>query len=253
MITKNMGQGKTVLIFDDAAQAAKHAASCFWDFAAQRIREQGAFYAAFSGGKSPVPFFNALARPGNRKLFECTRLFQVDERMVPADHQDSNQRLIMDEFVEPSGFPRNRFHPAPVHLKDAATAAASYETEIQSVLHAVQPPKKNLDFVLLGAGSDGHTASLFPEAVKDYPIKPLVHSSCSVHHSHDRITLGLEFVAASERVFFLITGKNKLEVAAEILGNPASQAPASMVWKKAGRAVMALDLPAARAYLKSLA
>ncbi|SHK29436.1 6-phosphogluconolactonase [Desulfatibacillum alkenivorans DSM 16219] len=253
MIVKDAGPGKTVVIQETPEELAAYAAEYYLECASSGIRERGRFSAAFSGGKTPVGFFNALAQNDNKTWLAKSRLFQVDERMVSADCADSNQRLIMESLVQPAGFPQNRFYPVPVHLEDAAKAAKAYQTRLHDVLCPAPPKANNLDFVLLGVGSDGHTASLFPEEVDDYPKDAWVHAARSDRHPHDRITLAMPFILAAEKILFLISGASKAEIVRNILCDQAPEAPASMVWKKARRAVMALDQSASGAYLDSIA
>ncbi|ACL04696.1 6-Phosphogluconolactonase [Desulfatibacillum aliphaticivorans] len=253
MIVKEAGPGKTVVIHETPEDLAAYAAEFFLECASSGIRERGRFSAAFSGGKTPVGFFNALAQNHNKTWIAKSRLFQVDERMVSADAADSNQRLIRESLIKPAGFPQERFYSVPVHLKDAANAAESYEEMLQGLMAAAVPPENGLDFVLLGVGEDGHTASLFPEGVQDYPQEARVHAARSDRHPHDRISLGLPFICAAKNILFLISGESKADVVRKILCDQAPQAPASMVWKKAQQAVMALDHSASGAYLELIA
>ncbi|MBI9074244.1 MAG: 6-phosphogluconolactonase [Desulfatibacillum sp.] len=253
MITRETSPGKTVLVFDTPEDLAVHAARSFADYAAQCIRKQGSFFAALSGGKTPAKFFRELAKLGEEFEWEKIHLFQVDERMAPADHQDSNQAMIRESFVEPAGFPPEHFLPVPVQMDDAALAAQAYENSINMVLESVPSRPKRLDMILLGIGQDGHTASLFPEDPEFRQASSWVRSARSEHHAHQRVTLSLSFVSAASKVFFLITGQDKADMVRQILLETSPSLPASLVWKNAQQAVMALDRAAARAYLQIMA
>jgi 6-phosphogluconolactonase len=100
-------------------------------------------------------------------------------------------------------------------------AAQKYEDVLRHFFGSGSPPRFNL--VLLGLGSDGHTASLFPgtPAVKekkswvagvrhDVPPPPLV----------DRVTLTLPVLNAAAYVLFLVSGKEKAERLAQVLYGP---------------------------------
>src|SRR5262245_64404694 len=77
-----------------------------------------------------------------------------DERCVAPDDDRSNYRMAREALLD-----RVTVAPAGVHRiqgeLDPQQAAAAYEEELGD---------QALDFVLLGLGPDGHTASLFPNS-----------------------------------------------------------------------------------------
>jgi len=109
---------------------------------------------ALSGGRSPVPLFEALqdaALPWERVI-----VAQVDERWVPADHEDSNARLIRTHLLcGPAA--AARFVP----MENDAADPQSGQPACEAAMRSLPLP---FDVTLLGMGEDGHTASLFPKA-----------------------------------------------------------------------------------------
>lgn len=110
-------------------------------------------HVALSGGDTPIPFYRMLAREPLR--WELIEWWMGDERYVPSHHPASNGRMANDSFAEAGG--RFRFHPWDTELPPDE-AAQRYEAEMRKNLGE----SPTFDLVLLGLGSDGHTASLFP-------------------------------------------------------------------------------------------
>jgi 6-phosphogluconolactonase len=117
----------------------------------------------------------------------------------------------------------------------AERAAEEYESELRGV---------TLDLVLLGMGSDGHTASLFPN---DPALEEGEHSAVAVRRpDFDRVTLTLPVLNGSNVVLFLVVGAEKAEAARRAFRDPPSPAtPASLVRSSAGTTYAFLDRGAA--------
>ena len=125
------------------------------------VREFGDFGLALSGGSTPLRLYERLMYdPDFRQLpWPRTHLWLVDERAVPLDDERSNFRMICETIVDHSGIPQEQVHPIAA-VSD--TADVEYEKQLREVLEWRPRGEDRLDFVLLGMGADGHTASLFP-------------------------------------------------------------------------------------------
>ena len=124
-----------------------------------------------------------------------------DERCVPADDPDANQKMIREALVE-------KVQPRPVFVPmDCDLAPEAYEEVIASSPH--------LDLVHLGLGPDGHTASLFPgSAALNAPPGRLVERNVDPtgRNRHPRLTLTLAGIARARLVVFTVAGADKHEV-----------------------------------------
>lgn len=118
------------------------------------LAQQGQALLVVSGGSTPVPFFEALSQaPLDWPRVSITL---ADERWVPPDHADSNERLVRRHLLRGPAA-QARFVP----LHNQAGSATRGLAEIEAAVAALPWPA---DAVVLGMGGDAHTASLFPRA-----------------------------------------------------------------------------------------
>lgn len=198
--------------------------------AQQSIRHQGYFRVALSGGKTPISFYRALSQE-KKFPWHNTHIYMVDERFVPIDHEDSNQKMIREMLIDRVDA---HFYPINTDTKDAETAARKYEHLLKSRRDDSTPCCSYLfDLIILGVGEDGHTASLFPENFKAINSNRLVVRSTSKNHEHERITLTLKSINDAQNIIFLTDDKNKRKIVQEIK-NKNKMYPASHVQQKKG-------------------
>ncbi len=241
-------------------EALSHAAAEFTCRLAEECMEShGAFTVALSGGNTPRPMYEALARPplNTRMPWRDIHLFWGDERCVRSDHPDSNFAMAFRALISKAPVPSQNVHRIPAELDPPEAAAEAYEkvlreffrclgkSETHSTPSSAVGPFPSFELILLGVGKDGHTASLFPGnhtleeskrwvvAVRDPSSSPPV----------PRITLTLPVINSAECVLFLVSGAGKREVIRSILedSGPATRSyPAARVNPK-GRLIWLID------------
>jgi len=161
----------------------------------------GEAHVAVSGGKSPIPVYQALAQSD---AIDWSRLtfWLVDERYVPTDHEQSNERMIRHIFGE-SVDQLKAFHVFDTHLSLNEAAR-----EYQSQLSAQSEPF--FDLVLLGLGEDGHTASLFPGIPELHESEKLIVPTWAEGYpTPERLTMTFPALLNSQEIMFIIQGANK--------------------------------------------
>lgn len=186
-----------------------------------------AFKVGISGGSLPKTFAKALLAQGNGSPedtvdFSKWEIFFADERAVPLDHQDSNFKLLKDEFLDkiPSDLGKPIVHTIDVqHMDNVQEMADEYQDSLMKSFAAKDSVKLPIfDLLLLGCGPDGHTCSLFPNhellresdawvaAIEDSPKPP-----------PKRITLTLPVITHANKIAFVATGEGKKEILKTIL------------------------------------
>jgi 6-phosphogluconolactonase len=189
-----------------------------------------------SGGATPVPAYErAAALEGD---WGGATLWLVDERCVPGSDGRSNERLVRAAIVERVLVPP-LVHGVWLPGLDPAAMADRYDAR----LRAEGVP----DLLVLGIGSDGHTASLFPSFPSlEATDRLAVATEAGLEPLVERVTMTLPAIAEAAHVVVLATGAGKAEVVRQAFAEPPSKAtPASLARAATGRTTVVLDRAAA--------
>jgi 6-phosphogluconolactonase len=243
-----------VRVYPDKGQLAQAAAKQIIELAGTAIIRKKCFNLMLAGGSTPKATYSLLAsrRYSDQVNWEQVFLFWGDERCVPPDHPDSNFGMVRDTLISFVPIPpQNVFR---IHGEiPPAEAAALYQTELQR--HYSREDKTggiaSLDLVLLGMGTDGHTASLFPSSpVLEERVNWVTH----VRHTSpppplvDRVSVTLPLINAARQVTFLVSGSGKSKRLKQVLSSQYAQneaLPASMVAPVNGQIAWLVDRAAA--------
>ncbi|MBK9797457.1 MAG: 6-phosphogluconolactonase [Holophagaceae bacterium] len=155
-----------------------------------------------SGGRSPVPFFQALA--GQPLAWSRVAVTLADERWVPPDHVDSNEALVREHLLKG---PAATARMVPLWTGDSTPEEAV--AEVSANLAALPSPFSE---VILGMGEDGHIASLFPGAA-ELPVGLATEAPVLAVHPprapHARLSLSLQALLQSRDLVLMISGAPK--------------------------------------------
>lgn len=211
----------------DAAAGAERAA----EMLAGLARHGGAV--AVSGGSTPrLAYTRAAAlEPDWGKV----DVWLGDERCVPPDDERSNA-LLLQETLLAGVTVQPRAHLVRTELDPEA--AAAYDAALEGVV---------LDLALQGLGSDGHTASLFPDAsALTVTQRRAVAVDAGLAPWVPRVTMTLPFLAGAAHVVFLAIGADKAGPARRAFAeSPSPSTPASLLRSRTGRTTAILDAAAA--------
>jgi 6-phosphogluconolactonase len=193
-----------------------YAAELITDAAARAVAARGRFLMVLSGGGTPVPLYRRLAElPGIP--WRQVHVFWGDERFVPSDDAQSNQRSVRDSLLSHVAIPAEQVHPWPI-LDSPTASAAAYAAELTRA--AGDPPE--FDFTLLGLGADCHTASLFP-GTGAHLAAGLTVASRPPSVDQDRLSLTAGALGRSRTTMFLVTGCEKRAALAGLLAENGDQ------------------------------
>ena len=237
-----MTTARTVHVSPDPERLAEDAA----DWLCRRVAEtEGRFSIALSGGSTPKRLYQLLAEPKRVTRFAWDRVhwFWGDERFVPPDHADSNERMVRDALLSHVPVPAENIHPVPTVGLTPAEAATAYARTLKAYYGAedLSAEKPLFDVVLLGLGDDGHTASLFPGAAALAETTAWTAAVIGAK-PEPRITLTYPALAASRDVVFLVAGTAKTAMVKAIFAG--EDYPAGRVTTQ-GRMTWMLDKAAA--------
>ncbi|WP_417436674.1 6-phosphogluconolactonase [Hoeflea sp.] len=215
--------------FASGAELAEALADRVADALVAAIEARGAATLAVSGGNTPKAFFAALSK--RAIAWDNVTVTLVDERMVPPAHERSNHRLA-SLFLLQNRAAEAGFVPLYRSNGDAADVA-------RSASEAIDALALPFDVVVLGMGTDGHTASFFPGgttlgAVTDPACRQSVMPIEAPDAGEPRLTLTLPRIVEAGLVALHIEGEQKKTVLDKALSpGPEAEMPVRSVLRHA--------------------
>lgn len=209
--------------------------------ATDAVEQRSCFHIALAGGSTPLAAYEHLAVLEGIPWAQ-THIFWGDERCVLPEHPDSNFRAAHTALLARAPIPPENVRRMCGEDEPHAEARR-YESLIREVVVG-SPPR--FDLILLGLGTDGHTASLFPSSdALEESGRLVVSVSPPPYAQHTRITFTLPLINAARRVLFLATGGEKAAIVAQIVEGRAAHLPAGRVRLRDGEITWMLDEAAA--------
>ena len=219
-----------ITVAEDAAAAAM--------LVAERLAEQARAGGSvvLTGGSTPRHAYEIAAELESdwRKV----ELWWLDERCVPPDDQQSNYGMAKAALLD-----RLQGAPAAIHRMQGELGRDDGVAEYKHELAGAD----EFDLVLLGLGSDGHVASLFPNfPTLDVTGRDVVGSPAGLEPFVDRISLTLPRLCNTKELLFLVAGTDKADAVARALaGAPSHATPGSLARSAEGTTRAILDRAAA--------
>ncbi|MFT6987677.1 MAG: 6-phosphogluconolactonase [Psychromonas sp.] len=197
---------------------------------------------SLSGGTTPILLFTFLAESDYAQSINWQKLhfWWGDERCVPVSSPESNfgqcKKLLFDKI----NIPAENIHP--IHGEsDPQQEALRYEQEIRSHIDSVHEIPQ-FDWIILGVGEDGHTASLFPGET-DFNDTHLTLVATQPQSGQLRVSISAGLIENSKRVTYLALGHNKADIIYKIEREVAGSEryPAAKISSKKGLTEWYLD------------
>jgi 6-phosphogluconolactonase len=206
----------------------------------------GSFTVCLSGGSTPRKLFSLLASDEHRSGIDWSKVtfFFGDERNVPADSLESNYRMANDSLLKPLGIRASRIHRWRTELGNPDATALDYEDKLRR--HFAREGR-GFDLTLLGLGSDGHTASLFPHSRALQEQEKYAAANWVEKLGGHRLTTTFPAINGSSNVIFMVTGDEKATAVRDVLEGEfqPDELPAQLVVPEKGSLCWLLDRPAA--------
>jgi 6-phosphogluconolactonase len=233
-------------IYRDLEQVSQNAAQLLLETAQQAVKARGRFSLALSGGSTPRRLYEILAEPPYREgmPWSKTHVFWGDERCVPADDERNNAHMARQFLLDRVPIPDQQIHPIASSLPPIK-AAEEYQNTLKEYFN--NGSSHTFDFVLLGLGENGHTASLFPgTAVLDEQsrwVSEVYVPSLRMW----RITLTAPFLNRARKIAFLVSGSSKAGVLDQVINGARrpNELPAQLILPQKGEQIWLVDQAAA--------
>ena len=224
----------SVTVFNDLDTLYKKSADIFVELSEKAIQKHGKFVVALSGGSSPKAIFNLLATEEYSSKIDWTKIyfFWVDERWVPLNDEKSNAKMTFEALFNKVPVVKDQIFPMYKEGVEAVDFAKEYEQQIKNVLGE----SGIFDFILLGMGDDGHTASLFPGEKILHEKEKWVDAFYLKSQEMFRITLTEPIINKAENILVVTFGESKKHALNEVLNgeyNPELY-PMQLIERKEG-------------------
>jgi 6-phosphogluconolactonase len=196
------------------------------------VDARGRAMVVLTGGGTGVGMLSHVGEHGERIDWSKVHLFWGDDRFVPSDDDERNEKQARAALLDRIDIPAENVHPMAASDgefgSDIDAAAAGYEQELAAV---AEPGESAADFDvhLLGMGPEGHINSLFPHtgAVRE-KTRLVVGVEDSPKPPPRRITLTLPAIQRSREVWLIVSGAGKADaVAAAVNGADPAEVPAA--------------------------
>lgn len=227
------------IVFPTAQQAVEKIAQEFKAYSEQNRP----VHISLSGGSTPKLLFKTLAQAPYATEIQWQNLhfWWGDDRMVPPQDPESNYGEVQKLLFDHINIPAENIHRIRGE-ENVEQELARFSQELTACV-----PDLAFDWIILGMGNDGHTASLFPHQTNfDDPNIAVIAKHPETGQT--RISKTAKLLEKAKRITYLVTGAAKAEILKEIQDNPAESLsyPAARIQSKNGVTEWYLDSDAAR-------
>lgn len=204
-----------ITVFDNLDTLYKKAADTFVELSEKSIQRHDKFVVALSGGSSPKAIFSLLATQEYSDKIDWSKVyfFWVDERWVSLADEKSNFKMTLEALLDKVPLDENHVFPMYKDGVEPEDYAKEYEAQIRKVLGN----EGVFDFILLGMGDDGHTASLFPGEKILHEKEKWVDAYYLKPQEMYRITLTEPIINKAENILVVAFGESKKHALNEVL------------------------------------
>lgn len=221
-----------ILVYENASALRESVANKIIELSSEFIHAHGRFTIALSGGSTPSGLYALLATPFYSKQIDWKKVyvFWGDERMVDLNDDENNGHSAQKILLDKINIPHENFYRVNTS-STPGDAARDYENKLKTFFNN---PLPSFDLILLGMGTNGHTASLFPHTDILNETTSLVKEVYLEEHNSYRISFTIPLINNASNIFFLVSGNEKATILHSVLNGkyqPASY-PAQFIKPK---------------------
>lgn len=234
---------KNVSVFENYDALVNATAELFVKLGEEAIKERGGYVVSLSGGSTPKGFYARLADKEVASRLDWSKIFVFfgDERTVAYTSPESNQRMITESLLSKVPLSRENVFALSDPDMDPKATAIDYERTMHEFFRVDADELPQFDFMLLGLGEDGHTASLFPGSPALAETQRWFVDNKVEKLNTTRLTTTYPVINNSRNIIFLASGKAKAAVLKDVLTGPEGKYPSQNVKAKKGKLYWYLD------------
>lgn len=237
---------QSIKIFDTPQLAAEALAEQFKSNVERLLINHNIFTIALAGGNTPRLFYTILGNQlSDWPVWNKVHLFWGDERCVPPSHMESNYRMVKESLIDKINIPDKNIHR--IHGEsEPASETLRYQQEIIDNISESDSGWPVFNWILLGMGDDGHTASIFPGADPPSENQPICTAAVHPLTRQKRVSLTIPAINRAKEAIFLISGRSKAPIVRSIINREKDSVrfPAVQVIPLSGNLTWYLDLEA---------
>lgn len=194
---------------------------------------------ALSGGSSPKNIYDIIINSFSDKIdWSRIKIFWVDERCVSPQDDESNYKMTRIHLLDKTDIPSKQIFRI-IGEHDPEEEAKRYGGVIADNL-PIENGLPKFDLILLGIGTDGHTASIFPGNNESFNSVKICETAVHPVTKQNRVTITGKVINNAKNIVFLVTGSEKSEILTRII-NDNFITPASYVMPQNGNLFWMLD------------
>ena len=227
----NFGQHQ-VFIYNTTDELKRAVAENIRVVCSERVKLTDKVSIALSGGSTPIGVYQNLLLDSSENAitpfpWQQALFFFGDERYVVHDDSESNYRMTREAFLNSAPITNDQIYPVPTDCEQAETCAQRYADQLMILEQNKKFPM--FDYILLGVGEDGHTASLFPgTSIIDEETKSVAAVYVEKLQAW-RISLTFPVLNRARNCSVLACGEEKAGVLAEIMLNDKNTYPVGKI------------------------
>lgn len=211
--TYRLNESKTLIFPGSDQQTIQYATEDIIRKGQEAIRLRGRFTIALSGGSTPKKIYQLLKSDKYKDQLDYAKvyIFFGDERSVDPQDPESNYKMALENGFNDLPVPKEHIFRMKAE-SDIENGALEYEKILNQFV-----PDKRLDFVMLGMGDDGHTASLFPRTKALDEVSRIVVANQVPQKNTYRMTMTFPCINNAKHICLYVLGSTKKDQLADVL------------------------------------